>query len=293
MILEPMTTLMSTLRRPVIIERVCFFEMAYSNRVVGLSLVAMIAACGVSSAEKPLHNAHAHNDYWHERPLADALDRGFTSVEADIFVVDGKLLVGHARGELKPEHTLESLYLEPLARRAKENGGRVHQGGERFILLVDIKSDAQAALAPVSEALSKYAGMLTVVDNGEVKQGAVTIVFSGNRPIAEMESATPRYAGIDGRLSDLDSNRPSHLMPMISDNWTSHFTWRGDGEMPAEERRKLKKIVDKVHGAGRIVRFWGTPEKEAVWRELRSAGVDLIGTDQLDRLATFLRNEDP
>jgi glycerophosphoryl diester phosphodiesterase len=264
--------------------------MAYPYRVVALSLVATITACGAAFAAESLPNAHAHNDYWHERPLLDALDRGFTSVEADIFVVDGALLVGHAQGELKPERTLESLYLEPLARRVKENGGRVHQGGEQFILLVDIKSDAKATFAPVNEALSKYADVLTVVDNGEVKQGAVTIVFSGNRPIAELESARLRYAGIDGRLSDLDSNRPSHLMPMISDNWTSHFTWRGDGEMPAEERHKLKGIVDKVHEAGRIVRFWGTLENEAVWRELRSAGVDLIGTDQLDRLATFLRD---
>jgi hypothetical protein len=266
--------------------------MVYPYRVVAISLIATIAACGAAFAVKPLPNAHAHNDYWHERPLLDALDRGFTSVEADIFVVEGKLVVGHARGELKPERTLESLYLEPLARRVKENGGRVHQSGERFILLIDIKSDAQAALAPVNEALSKHADMLTVVDNGEVKPGAVTVVFSGNRPIAELERAKLRYAGIDGRLSDLDSNRPSHLMPMISDNWTSHFKWRGDGEMPAEERRKLKAVVDKVQGAGRIVRFWGTPENEAVWRELRSARVDLIGTDQLDRLAAFLRNED-
>jgi hypothetical protein len=43
----------------------------------------------------PLANAHAHNDYEHKRPLFDALDNGFTSVEADVFLVDGKLLVGH------------------------------------------------------------------------------------------------------------------------------------------------------------------------------------------------------
>lgn len=265
--------------------------MSYPYRVVAISLVATIAACGATFALESLPNAHAHNDYWHERPLLDAVERGFSSVEADIFVVDGKLLVGHARGEVKPERTLESLYLEPLARRVRENGGRVHQGGERFFLLVDIKSDAQAAFAPVNEALSKYTDVLTVVDNGEVKQGAVTIVISGNRPIAELESAKRRYAGIDGRLSDLDSNRPSHLMPMISDNWASHFKWRGDGEMTSEERRKLMEIVGKVHEAGRVVRFWGTPENEAAWRQLHSAGVDLIGTDQLDRLAKFLRNE--
>jgi glycerophosphoryl diester phosphodiesterase len=247
--------------------------------------------CGAALAEKPLPNAHAHNDYWHERPLLDALDRGFSSVEADIFVIDGKLLVGHARGELKSERTLETLYLKPLTRRAKENGGQVHKGGERFFLLVDIKSDAQAALAHLNEVLSHFEEMLTVVDSGEVRQGAVTVVISGNRPTAELQRATLRYAGIDGRLSDLNSELPSHLMPMISDNWTSHFRWRGDGEMPAEERRKLRETVEIVHAAGRVVRFWGTPENEAVWRELRAAGVDLIGTDQLDRLATFLRHE--
>lgn len=265
--------------------------MACPFRVVAISLVAFIVACGRAPAVEPLSNAHAHNDYWHERPLLDALDRGFTSVEADIFVVDDKLLVGHDRKELKPERTLESLYLEPLAQRVKENGGSVHKGTERFILLVDIKSDAKAALAPLNEALSRYADVLTVVDNGEVKEGAITIVISGNRAVAELESAKLRYVGIDGRLSDLESQRPAHLMPIISDNWTSHFAWRGDGEISAEERRKLREIVEKAHAAGRIMRFWGTPENEAVWRELRSAGVDLVGTDQLDRLATFLRDE--
>src|SRR6478672_5812077 len=35
----------------------------------------------------PLANAHAHNDYEHARPLYDALDQGFTSVEADVYTV--------------------------------------------------------------------------------------------------------------------------------------------------------------------------------------------------------------
>jgi hypothetical protein len=43
--------------------------------------------------------------------------------------------------------------------------------------------------------------------------------------------------------------------------------------------------------AGRVVRFWATPENEAVWTQLRSAGVDLINTDHLDRLAAFLSTE--
>src|SRR5262245_56842543 len=57
---------------------------------------------------------HAHNDYAHAVPLHDALDRGFCSVEADIFLVCGDLLVGHNQAALDPARTLESLYLDPL-----------------------------------------------------------------------------------------------------------------------------------------------------------------------------------
>jgi glycerophosphoryl diester phosphodiesterase len=261
------------------------------NSVTAVALAVTAVGIGAVHAAEPLPNAHAHNDYWHHRPLLDALDRGFTSVEADIFVVDGKSLVGHERRELEPERTLESLYLEPLARRVKENRGQVHASSDRFFLLVDVKSDPQEAYSLLHEMLSKYAETLTVVEQGEVRPGAITVVISGNRPIAEMEKATLRYAGVDGRLADLDSDRPAHLMPMISDNWSSHFTWRGQGEMPPSERSKLQEITNKVHKAGRVLRFWGTAENEPMWRELRAAGVDLIGTDRLDQLAAFLRDE--
>ncbi len=33
-----------------------------------------------------LSQAHAHDDYEHDRPLLDALEHGFTSVEADIWL---------------------------------------------------------------------------------------------------------------------------------------------------------------------------------------------------------------
>src|SRR5215207_8092712 len=93
-------------------------------------------------AVPPLRRAHAHNDYWHGRPLLDALDRGFRSVEADVSLVDGALLVGHEPKELRPERTLEALYLAPLRERVEKNGGRVYPGDRDFFLLVDVKSEA-------------------------------------------------------------------------------------------------------------------------------------------------------
>lgn len=80
-------------------------------------------------AQTPLPNAHAHNDYEHARPLLDALDHGFCSVEADIYLVDGALLVAHDRKDVKPERMLQSLYLDPLRERVKTNNGRVYPNG--------------------------------------------------------------------------------------------------------------------------------------------------------------------
>ena len=114
------------------------------------------------------------------------------------------------------------------------------------------------------------------------------VVISGFRPRELMAKQPVRYAGFDGRLDDLDSTEPATFMPMISDRWDKYFSWRGDGPMPAAEREKLQGIVKQAHSKGRIVRLWATPELPTVWKELRAAGVDLINTDRLAELRSFL-----
>jgi hypothetical protein len=114
------------------------------------------------------------------------------------------------------------------------------------------------------------------------------VVISGNRPIKYIKSQTTRYAGIDGRLADLKSDAPVHLVPMISDNWTLHFAWRGEGMMPQAERDRLQSMVEQAHQRGRVVRFWATAESAPLWHELLNAGVDLINTDKLAALRDFL-----
>ena len=261
-----------------------------NTRVWILLAVAMMSEARGQENRRvtPLPQAHAHNDYRHQRPLLDALDRGFCSVEADIFLVKGELLVGHDRDELRLGRTLQKLYLDPLKQRVKQNGGRVYRGGPTITLLIDIKTDGKNVYAVLSHVLASYADMVSGVEDGEYRQRAVQVVISGDRPKREIAANETRYAGIDGRLADLDSEVPAHLMPLISDRWTSHFRWRGVGEFPSDERDKLRSIVMRAHGAGRRVRFWATPEEPMLWRELVTAGVDHLNTDQLDSLREFL-----
>jgi hypothetical protein len=229
----------------------------------------------------PLPHAHAHNDYQHPRPLDDALDHGFTSVEADVFPRDGDLLVGHAAGELRVGRTLESLYLGPLRRRLEADGA-VHRGGGPFTLLVDFKADGAAAYALLARQLVPLRRFLTG------PSPALVVIVSGARPIEAIAADPDRLVGIDGRPEDLDrDDRPAALVPLVSERWGKLFTWIGTGEMPEEERAALRRLVDRVHGRGQKLRFWATPERAALWRELRAAGVDLVGTDDLAALAAF------
>jgi hypothetical protein len=242
-----------------------------------------------ASSPAPLAQAHAHNDYLHTRPLLDALSHGFTSVEADIFLVDGKLLVAHTERELNPARTLESLYLDPLRQRVRDHGGSVYAGGAPFTLLVDIKSAGEPTYAALSKVLEEYADILSEVRDGKLKPKAVGVVISGNRPRATMAAQKLRYAGLDGRMSDLNSDLPTDLLPLISDNWSLHFKWKGEGPISEAERTKLVDAVRKAHARGRRIRFWATPENSNTWRELRAAGVDMINTDDLAGLEKFLR----
>jgi len=257
-----------------------------------LQAAALTAACSAAPV-KPLPQAHAHNDYEHARPLQDALNRGFCSVEADVHLVDGQLLVAHDRPDARPERTLESLYLRPLQERVKRNGGRVYPEGPSFTLLVDVKSDAAATYPVLRDALRPYAAMLTEFRPDRTDPRAVTVILSGNRPRAELERERTRFMAMDGRLSDLGTGASPHLIPLISDNWTRHFTWTGAGAMPETERKRLRQIVEQAHRAGQQVRFWATPDTPAMWGALRDARVDLINTDDLDGLRKFLLTEPP
>ena len=248
---------------------------------------------------RPLPRAHAHNDYEHERPLHDALSHGFTSVEADVYLVDGELLVAHDPEDIVAGRTLQSLYLDPLARRVRANHGRVYRGSNLSLqLLVDIKNTGAATYTELDRVLRHYRTMLTTYVDGRVHKDAVTVVVSGDRPRDLMSAQRVRRAFYDGRSADLGSGAPAGFIPLISDNWNNLFTWKGAGPMPEAERAKLRRFVADAHANGQRVRFWATPdtpgpEREALWRELVAADVDHINTDDLAGLERFLRQRVP
>jgi len=241
----------------------------------------------------PLVHGHAHNDYEHKRPLFDALDNGFCSVEADIYLANDQLLVAHERFQTRPEKTLQSLYLDPLRVRVKKNGGRVYPNGPECTLLIDIKTDWRTTYPVLREVLKQYSDILTVFQSESKSTNAITAIITGNRSKEMFAGEAERYGALDGELADLNSNESADFIPWISSNWSSTFHWNGHGEIPADEKERLQGMVAKAHEKGRRVRFWGSPDNPDFWRELLSDGVDLINTDKLPELREFFETNRP
>ncbi|HEY2585352.1 MAG TPA: phosphatidylinositol-specific phospholipase C/glycerophosphodiester phosphodiesterase family protein [Tepidisphaeraceae bacterium] len=263
------------------------------NALAGLCLVLLLrfpapAQDRASTSVTPIIHAHAHNDYEHVHPLFDALDNGFTSVEADVHLIDGKLLVAHSHKDVRPHRTLQSLYLDPLKHRIEANGGQVCPGGPTVVLLIDVKTEAASTYDAIKAALEPYRSLLTTWHDNKPRPGAITVVITGNRSQKRIAADRDRIAACDGELADLDTNPPAELVPWISTQWTRSFTWDGRGAMPAAELEQLRQIVQKCHAQHRKLRFWGSPDFPAFWAVLRDNDVDLINTDHLPECRAFL-----
>ncbi|WP_265447086.1 phosphatidylinositol-specific phospholipase C/glycerophosphodiester phosphodiesterase family protein [Flexivirga meconopsidis] len=241
-------------------------------------------------ATAALPGTHAHGDYAHRRPLWDALAAGFTSIEADLWMVRGQLFIGHSWPN--PLRTLRRLYLEPLAELVRETGCIYPGFTDPVLLLIDLKSDAGNARPVIERQLAEYPELFSSWHEGELVPGPVTAVVSGTLAGKNFD-APLRWTGVDGRLRGGSEHGTASTMPLLSDSWPGLFSWNGEGKMPTGERLRLQHLVDSAHARGQQVRFWGTPDgrgttRDNLWDTLLEAGVDYLNTDDLTGARDFL-----
>ncbi len=279
----------------------------FARIALGVSAgVLLHAASGVTasaSSDPPpevavpasLPTGHSHNDYYQPKPLLDALELGFGSIEVDVFPEGDALLVGHHERELKPERTLKALYLEPLLARclaAGEATGPLPAGG-RLTLLIDIKRHGERALEILLPALEPLRPWLRRVEGDRVIEGPIEVVLSGARPMKTVAALSSRSVFIDGRIGDLDANPSPALVPMISTAMHAALGTYGISGLDESARARLRMLVRRTHDQGRRLRFWGHVESRAVWTALVEADVDHIGTDRPKMLGLWLAGNDP
>lgn len=115
---------------------------------------------------------HSHNDYWRDVPFYSAISVGAVSVEADVWLYNGTLHVGHEEGALTNARTFESLYINPILdtlhrqnptnssflTASTHNGVFDTNGAQTLYLFVDVKTTGITTWPFVVKALEPLYG---------------------------------------------------------------------------------------------------------------------------------------
>lgn len=248
-----------------------------------LLLALALTCCGAAAAQPPVL-IHSHNDYAQRVPFYQAYAQQVSSIEADVFLHDGQLLVGHDVEDLRADMTFEALYVEPIVTLFARNGGRAFRDSDQTLqLMVELKSETDPTLRAVAALLGRW----PEVFDPEVNPAAVRVAVTGRVPAPEAFDRYPRSLGFDG-VWDADYT-PEQLerIALISTNFRDFSQWNGKGTIIPAEKERLEQVIDRAHEQGKPVRFWNAPEGTTVYYTFYDMGIDYINTDKPEVCAAF------
>lgn len=229
-------------------------------------------------------NTHSHNDYEQSIPFWLAWQEKFGSIEADIWLRDGHLLVGHSLEEIKAGRTLEEYYVKPLLSCLQKNNGHPYSDTTRRLqMLIDVKADSVNALNALMTLLDKYPEL--------EKCSQIKWVISGNRPAPALYSSYPSYIAFDGVLGRNYTSEALSRIVMMSDDLRRFTHWNGITEMPEADKKLISEAVSRAHEQHLPVRFWDAPDTPSAWKQLMTLKADYINTDHIRELATFMNGQ--
>ena len=154
-------------------------------------------------------------------------------------------------------------------------------------LLVDIKEDYKESLAILVRNLQPLVKHLSQPG----VSGKIMIVISGRRPPPSEYQDYPSYIYFDDDLRLLHTATAWTRVGLVSLQFSKFSTWKGEGAVKKEDLERIEKVIDSVHHAGKMIRFWGAPDTQLSWECQLKWGADLIGTDKIELLANFLRRK--
>ncbi len=228
-------------------------------------------------AQTRVLKGHSHNDYRQQIPFYTAYHHYFASIEADIFSVDGQLLVGHDRHELTPDRSFAKLYLEPILNIYDSLGNKAYSNVDgAFVLLLDLKTSYDSTLFQLVELLQDH----REVFDAAAHPNAVRVVISGNSPSPEAFSLFPDFISFDGRPDQLYSASELARVAMISEDYTRFSEWDGLTTPNEHALERVKEFIDHAHRLNKKARLWGAPDTPLAWEVFQRLGMDYINTDQ-------------
>lgn len=248
-----------------------------------LLLALALTCCGAAAAQPPVL-IHSHNDYAQCVPFFQAYAQQVSSIEADVFLHDGQLLVGHDVEDLRADMTFEALYVEPIVTLFARNGGRAFRDSDQTLqLMVELKSETDPTLRAVAALLGRW----PEVFDPEVNPAAVRVAVTGRVPAPEAFDRYPRFLGFDGAWDADYTPEQLERIALISTNFRDFSQWNGKGTIIPDEKERLEQVIDRAHEQGKPVRFWNAPEGTTVYYTFYDMGIDYINTDKPEVCAAF------
>ncbi len=220
---------------------------------------------------------HAHNDYEQPKLLFNALQYKAYSIEADVYLRNGQLVVAHNKQDVAVAPPLDSLYLQPIIRLFKKNTGRISKSNTYApVLMIDIKESGEAVLAALIQLV---AGHPSIFDRS-VNPMAVQLVISGDRGPQAKWTSYPSAILFDGRPYEIYDSITLQRVALISDSYSNNVT-------KADSTSRIKQLVSSIHGKGKLLRLWAIPDYTTSWLGLKEMGVDIINTDKVRECREF------
>lgn len=262
---------------------------------------------------------HSHNDYTRRIPLFEALASACISVEADVHLVGGDLLVGHSSKGLRTKSSLRTMYLEPLQRMIEsQNSHAPAQDGswrgifnqdpqQTVVLLVDQKTSGQASFQELHSQLQSLRELdhLTYWNGTDKVIRPLTIVATGKTPFDSVIALDDSRRDIfwDAHLEALSSalddftTEPPTFRYNQSNSYYASTPFRNavvSRRMDIEESLVLSPRAkdltatqaEQAAARGLLTRYWDTPTsppnlRDSIWRWLVSADTGLINMDDM------------
>src|ERR1700761_4691536 len=87
-------------------------------------LICLFSVANAQTKNYTVADAHSHNDYKNNIPFFRAYEKGFGSIEADVYAVNGQLMVAHEKKEISAARSLKILYIDPLTEKLQRDPQR-------------------------------------------------------------------------------------------------------------------------------------------------------------------------
>ncbi|KAH2314991.1 hypothetical protein KXV92_006722 [Aspergillus fumigatus] len=256
------------------------------------------------------------SDYWRDVPFYTALSQGCISTEADVWLYNGTLYVGHDTSSLTEERTLESLYINPILDVLKRQNPRsrfvtspTNNGvfdtsvSQTLYLFIDAKTDGHETFKAVIDALEplrKHGYLTTLKNNRTITNGPITVIGTGNTPYDMVAPVANRDYFFDAHLESLNEPENAGITDLISPIASTSFARaigtvsEGDSEAILTEKQlsTLRSQIATAKERGIGARYWETPSypirtRNSVWRTLLKEGVALLNADDLEAAAGY------